>query len=143
MTSPWMQRWALTLSGYQYKLMNIHGRCYVVANALSRLLIVEHSVKKPNPVEVFRFLQNLSSPPMLSRHIRQWTERDTLLSKVKRAVQWSWPREADPQLGPYYSRQNELSVQGGCLLRGIRVVIPPPDRKRVLKELHDTHPGTV
>ncbi len=143
MTSPRMQRWALTLSGYQYKLTYIPGRDNVVANALSRLPIVEHLVTKLNPGEVVHFLQNLSSPPMLSRHIRQWTERDPLLSKVKRAVQWGWPRDTDSQLRPYSNRQKELSIQCGCLLWGNRVVIPPQGRRRILKEVHDTHPGIV
>ncbi len=48
MAYPRMRRWALTLSGYQYKLMYIPGRDNVVVDALSRLHIVEHSVTKPN-----------------------------------------------------------------------------------------------
>ena len=38
-------------------------------------------------------------------------------------------------------QQTELSVEGGCVLRGIRVVIPPQGRQKVLELLHDTHPG--
>ena len=38
-------------------------------------------------------------------------------------------------------RRNELSAVNGCVLWGARVVIPPPGRSLVMKQLHDTHPG--
>ncbi len=115
----------------------------MIADALSRLSIVEHSVTKPNPYKIVHFLQRISSPSMLSRYIKQWTGRDPLLSKAKRAVQWGWLRDTDPQLWPYSNRKNELSIQGGCLLGGNRVVIPPQGRTRILGKLHDTHPGII
>ncbi|XP_041379380.1 uncharacterized protein K02A2.6-like [Gigantopelta aegis] len=37
--------------------------------------------------------------------------------------------------------REELSAVDGCILWGARVVIPPPGRKLVLSQLHDTHPG--
>ena len=53
-----------------------------------------------------------------------------------------WP---DKNLGaeflPYSSRKSELSVLNGCIFRGSRIIIPPPDRQSLLEELHDTHPG--
>ena len=38
-------------------------------------------------------------------------------------------------------KQTELSVEGGCILRGIQVVVPPQGRKKVLEVVHDTHLG--
>ena len=32
-------------------------------------------------------------------------------------------------------------MEGRCVLKGVRVVIPPQGRKEVLELLHDTHPG--
>ncbi len=143
MTSPRMQRWVLTLSGYQYKLTYISGRNYVIADALSRDSIVEHSITKANPYKIVHFLQRTSSPPMLSRHIRQLAERDPVFSKAKRTVHWGWPSDTEPQLWPYSNSKNEFSIQGGCLLGGNRVVIPPQGRTRILGKLHDTHLGII
>lgn len=42
---------------------------------------------------------------------------------------------------PYNTRQLELSTQGGCLLWGDRVVVPPTLRTQVLDCLHLGHPG--
>ena len=36
-------------------------------------------------------------------------------------------------------RRNEITLQSGCLLWGIRVIIPPKLRPQVLKELHQGH----
>lgn len=36
-----------------------------------------------------------------------------------------------------------LSIQDGCLLKGIRVAIPKPLRRQILEELHEAHTGIV
>ena len=41
----------------------------------------------------------------------------------------------------YMRRFYELSVEDSTLLRGNRVVIPPPLRESLLTELHEAHPG--
>ena len=46
----------------------------------------------------------------------------------------------DTKLLPYFRVRNELTIQDGCLLRGIRIVIPERYRQDVLEELHDSHP---
>ena len=42
---------------------------------------------------------------------------------------------------PYFSRKQELSVDGGCVLWGLRVVIPEKYRVRPLDNLHQEHHG--
>ena len=44
---------------------------------------------------------------------------------------------------PYYELRNELTVHQGCILWGMRVVIPNKLQDRVLEELHDGHLGVV
>ena len=44
-------------------------------------------------------------------------------------------------MNPYVSKNDELSVEDGCILWGTRVVVPPQLRSRVLYELHEGHPG--
>ena len=46
-------------------------------------------------------------------------------------------------LAPFYSRRNELTIHQGCLLWGIRVVLPSKLQSMVLNLLHSTHPGIV
>ena len=49
----------------------------------------------------------------------------------------------DERLKPFYMRRNELLVQNGCLMFGIRVIIPIKLRNKVLDELHVGHIGIV
>ena len=53
-----------------------------------------------------------------------------------------WPYECpDKDLGPYFTRIDELSVHDGCIMWDSRVIVPPQGRNFIVEELHDTHPG--
>ena len=57
-------------------------------------------------------------------------------------IKQGWPSKCpDPEIQPYFQRQDELSVQDNCILWGNRVVIPPQRRRQVVDELHETHSG--
>ena len=66
-----------------------------------------------------------------------------MLSKVYRATLHGWPNDPDADLKSYHRRKNELTVQSGCLLWGVRVIVPPRHQQRVLEELHTGHMGIV
>ena len=66
-----------------------------------------------------------------------------MLSKVRLYTQRGWPNDVNPELKPYATRHYELTVEAGCLLWGMRVVVPDSCRKDVLCELHTSHPGIV
>ena len=87
-------------------------------------------------------INHLSTTTANTANVRDWTNKDPVLSKVKRFLLSGW---SEQQLGedfkPYTQRKSELSLDDGCILWGTRVVIPPQGRKRVLEELHDTHQG--
>ena len=51
-----------------------------------------------------------------------------------------WPREVDSELRYHWNRVHELSVLGGCVLWGSRVIIPQKAWPMVLEELHVAHP---
>ena len=52
-----------------------------------------------------------------------------------------WIDTTDDQLQPYQRRKDESSVHMGCVLSGSRVVVPPAGHEKILKELHQGHPG--
>ena len=66
-----------------------------------------------------------------------------MLGKGLLLTQNGWPINhcADPDLKPYFTRRHELPVEQGCLMWGLRTVIPPALRQPVLTELHEGHPG--
>jgi len=68
--------------------------------------------------------------------IKMVTRVEPVLSKVYTFVLNGWPNSPlDPQFRPYKERQHELSVEQGCILWGMRVVVPDCLRTKVLDVL--------
>ena len=82
--------------------------------------------------------------PVTAEQVATATKKDPLLSQVYRYTQSGWPTEVDDVLLAHWNHRTELSIERGCLLCGIRVVIPQKLlQERLLKELHKDHPGIV
>ena len=137
-----IQRWALTLSAYQYSIVFRAGKDNANADALSRLPLPDTPVTTYVPPETVFSIERLAETPIRASQIRQWTERDPVLSRVKRFLLQGWPTVVEgEELRPYAKRKTELSLQDGCIFWGARVVVPPPGRTQIVEELHETHPG--
>ena len=79
---------------------------------------------------------------MSAVQISRCTGRDPTLAHVREYLMRGCPGgNIDMNMAPYHCRRDESSVQGGCVLWGARVVIPPQCRQEVLHELHLAHPG--
>ena len=139
-----IQRWALTLSMYEYSISFKPSIAHSNADALSRLPLYNVSREPPVPTETVLLLQQISESPISANQIRRWTCRDPLLSRVLHFVLSGWPEELEPSeasLKPFWSRKLELSAQDSILLWGNRVIVPSPGRNVILQELHACHPG--
>ncbi len=68
-----------------------------------------------------------------------------MISRVYQYVQHGWSNSVDvgAELKPYLMKRSELSTEAGCILWGSRIVVPPQGQRRVLQELHATHPGVI
>ena len=119
-----IKRWALILSAYDYRVQYKPGVQHGNADGLSRLPLPESVNRIPTPGETILMLENLQTTPVNIKHVRQWTDRDPVLSKVRRLVQRGWETTDDQQLQPFQVRKEELSVQDFCVLWGSRVIIP-------------------
>ena len=74
-------------------------------------------------------------------HLRAATKSDPLLSKVYHDTQAKWPQCIPQCLRPYFDCRHKVTVEEGCLLRGIRAIVPKKVCERLLEELHRDHPG--
>ena len=79
--------------------------------------------------------------PVSFRDIQKATRCDRLLGKVLTYTQTGWPNQVPEELKPYKSRATEIGIESGCLMWGIRVIVPETLHTRVLKSLHKNHPG--
>ena len=144
MASARVQRWALTLSAYDYTIDYKPGKDHANADVLSRLPLPEMPSEVPLPGEMILLMECLQTSTITAAQIRRWTERDPVLAKVRDYVMQGWPLiEGSVELLPYSRRRAELCVQDGCLLWGRRVVVPSPGRAQVIEVLHEGHPGST
>ena len=140
--SGWIQRWALTLAGYEYIISFRPIESHSNADALSRLPVQIPEESVPAVPETVLLLEQLDDGPFTAQQVKYFTARDPCLSQVLTFVQKGWPNNvSEDHMKPYWRRRNELSVQSGCILWGCRVIVPPQGRTIVLQELHRGHPG--
>ena len=130
------------LSAYTYTITYKPANDHANADVLSRLPLPEVPSDTPLPGETILLLDTLRGP-VSATDIKNWTDRDPVLSTVRRMVWQGWRYNSDEKLRPFNRRQEELSVQGGCILWGSRVVIPQAGRALVMEELHQGHPGVA
>lgn len=76
--------------------------------------------------------------------IKRATEKDDTLTQLKSIIMNGWPEHhasLTPAIKPYFSYRDELTVQDGLVLRGLRIVIPISTRKEMKDKAHSGHVG--
>ncbi|XP_043287520.1 uncharacterized protein K02A2.6-like [Venturia canescens] len=136
-----LQRWALFLSGLNYKFAYVKGTENGGADGLSRLpLQVEKNVNNTD-FDYFHFVVE-DHVPVSADQIRRETNRDVVLSKVLLYTRNGWPESInDNELKPYAYRANECYIENGIVMWGYRAIIPKKLWPIFLAEIHSTHIG--
>lgn len=131
-----MQRWALILSAYQYNIMYRKSKENANADAMSRLPTTLGDSETESEEEILETTY-LDELPIRSEDISQATKHDPILSQVLQYTLQGWPNSINniPEaLKPYYNRKDQLTAEQGCILWGVRVVIPEQFRERLLNQ---------
>ena len=79
--------------------------------------------------------------PVTSGKLKAYTARDTILSQVLTYTRQGWPTKIPDAMKPFWTRRDEITIEGDCLLWGLRVLVPQKLQVQVLEELHQGHPG--
>lgn len=145
-----LQRWALTLLQYDFKLEFRSTENFGYADVLSRL-IGEHS--RPDEDYIIASIQleadicNIQAEavagfPVTYQQIQQETMKDAVLQAVIRNLRDSWPASIPTGDLQVFSKQREsLCEADGCIMFLDRIVIPESLKSAVLKQMHAGHPG--
>lgn len=141
-----IQRWAIQLGGYCYKLEYKSGKLLLNAEALSKLpgLATSDPVLNDEQQEYVLVLSQFDVAPLTTNEIRELTSTEELLAQVKSYVKNGWPKGLTMlrhDLHPFRERKLELSVSHDLLYWGHHVVIPMKAREKLLLMLHDSHQG--
>ena len=136
-----LQRWAVLLAAYNYELEFKPTDLHSNADGLSRLPLQSASQLGAVPEATNYNIRQLEVLPITAQAIKAATRTDAILSKVLLYTQQGWPAEVSEALQPFITRKCELTIEDGCLLWGVRVIIPKNLQPDILVELHHGHPG--
>ena len=138
-----LQRWAVILAGYSYDIEYRPTDAHANADGLSRLPLPDNQPEgNPEDATVFMIGQ-LEALPVRASTVAAETSVDPILKRVARHLRSGWPDRVSESLQPFWRRKEELSLEGGCILWGMRVIIPKKLQPQILSELHQGHPGIV
>ncbi|XP_031335480.1 uncharacterized protein K02A2.6-like [Photinus pyralis] len=140
-----IERLCLRTQPYQFKIVHQPG----VSNPsdyLSRHPTTDEGINKNDKIEeyVYFIAQNSMPKTMTVEEVRQKTQEDALLNKLKEALQNNdYKLWENPQLKPYKSIKEELTIYQGVVLRKNRILIPTSMQERVIQLAHKGHLGIV
>ena len=129
-----LQRWAIHLSIYDYKIEHRSGKSIPQADYLSR-----HSyLESPDNCETALFTQ---PQPVDRGELEEETRR--FYGPVLRAVKGGWSAKSKKRFRELYVRREELSISvHGLLCAKDLIVIPPTLRRQILEQPHSGHLGS-
>ena len=135
-TAARLQRYALFLGAYSYKIQYRSHDANANADAMSRL--TRTLTDSSPPVKSCRYT---SLSFLSSGEVAAHTAKDTFLKTILSWVRYGWPATVTQDYEPYFRRRLELTVAGNCVLWGDRVIVPQTLRRHILDLLHTGHPG--
>lgn len=138
LTATRMLHYAVYLSGFDYEIQHRRASDHVNVDYLSRHPLINGTPIDDSLSDKALLQVQLNSLPLTSNQIRKATMEDPELVFVYNALQTS-SYINKPSL--YRGLEGELTLDGGCIFRGVRVVIPTSLRSSVLQELHTAHTG--
>lgn len=140
-TAARLQRWALTLSQYDYKISYRKGSKMGNADALSRLPLQEQTNISSNLINFFNIAGEL---PIKREDVARETLKDKYLSKIIEYIKEGWPSSFNDNIfQKFYNKRVSLCYSDGCLLMGSRIVVPGCFKEKILTCLHEGHIGIV
>ena len=111
-----LQRWALFLSGFNYKLEYIKGSDNI-ADVVSRLPLKVKMTEEQQDEDYLYFVCEDKIPIDLEK-VKKVTRTDAELSKVFLYTREGWPRNAEENLKPFTQRKDEISIDKNMLMWG-------------------------
>ncbi|KRY04058.1 hypothetical protein T12_9589, partial [Trichinella patagoniensis] len=131
-----LTRWAIALMNYSFDIEYRSTKSFCQADCLFRLPSSSDELFDANFDHREVEDELTAELPVTARMIADATGKDSMLKQVKQS---GWPEKCPKEeLRIYFIKRTELSVSYGCLLWGIRTVIPMKLRSRVLMKLHET-----
>ena len=110
-----------------------------------------NALDSPIPEEYVHLVETLNQCPVTAIEVERWAKIDPVLAVVACYVAQGWPTKPEQETLEYFRVKDQLSLHGGCVLRGSRVVVPVAGRKifttgsaqRASRDDENEEPGKV
>ena len=138
-----MQRLLMKTVPYDFDVKYIKGSTNVIADCLSRAATNTDNIQLPI-LQVNLTTQNLRCTPDKLQQIRDMTNQDETLVLLKAVITQGWPtsiQDLPPELKPYWTFREMITVEDGLLLKGDRIIIPEKAREDIIQQIHRGHLG--
>ena len=123
-----LQRMLCQIMGYDLDFMYIKGKDLLIADALSRSHMTNHT-RSQSEEEI---------------EISEATATDKILQSVISLISENCPiskRSLPTEVLPFWSIKDQLSFHDGIIYKGDRIVVPATLRKSLTEKLHQAHMG--
>ena len=141
--TPRLQRILIRTFPYTFTVRYIPGPTNQLADCLSRLGDQNDAIKLPK-LHVNQITRQLQARSDSLQQLRMVTQADDELAILKHTIMQGWPKnikQVPPEIQPYWTFREELTIEDGLILKGTRIVIPTKQHQAVLKQLHEGHLG--
>ena len=89
------------------------------------------------------YISQFDMLPVKAEQLQQPVTQDPALSRVSNYIVHGWPFTVGSELLLCFCRWEQLTTEAGCILCGVRVLIPAKFCKQILDELNAGHPGII
>ena len=121
---------------FDFTISHVPGNELTIANALSRAPVstssaVDQSFQSETTAYVNLVVESIPATEKRLQEIREHQEKDPVCQKLSKFCKSGWPEKItlSADLKPYFCISAQLSIANGLLLRGKRIIVPPPLRK--------------
>jgi transposase InsO family protein len=143
-----VQRFRMRMMRFNFTISHVPGNELTIADALSRApvstsSVEDQSLQSETTAYINLVVESIPATEKRLQEIRELQEKDPVCQKLAGFCRSGWPekRTLSADLKPYFCVSAQLSIANGLLLRGKRIIVPPPLRKTLLGKLHSGHQG--
>ena len=146
-TPPRIQRFIMFLQKYDFVVNYVPGKDLVCSDTLSRAPLKEQGPEISETEVNCQVHSVISSFPISTERLKQLeleTLNDRTLQRVASYITQGWPKSRNhlsPELKPYYSLRDELTVVNNLILKSNKIVIPSSLINEMKQILHTGHLG--
>ena len=141
--TPRLQKILIRTFLYHCKVRYIPGLNNHVTDCLSRLGFQKDSISLPK-LHSNQITSQLNARSNSLHNLQIATQDDDKLVILKHVIQQGWPKtikEIPTEVQKYWTFCEELTIEDGLVLKGMRIIIPNKKREEILKLIHEGHLG--